>query len=149
MVNFINVPLLLLIKLKKKYFDIDVFTDVITFNLDEYVPMNPTSINSYHYFMYENLFKHIDIKSENINLPKGNLKIDQIQNHCLNFEKKIEQNGGLDFQLLGIGRTGHIGFNEPGALQSSITRLTNIDYLTKFDASEDFQGINNVPSKTK
>jgi len=123
------------------------FENVITFNLDEYVPMHPKSVNSYHHFMYENLFNHIDVKKENINIPKGNLNINDIQNHCIDFEKKIQKNGGLDFQLLGIGRTGHIGFNEPGALQSSITRLTNIDYLTKFDASEDFQGIINVPSK--
>ena len=123
------------------------FKNVITFNLDEYVPMNPKSKHSYHLFMYENLFNHIDIKKENIYIPKGDLDVKKIQDHCMGFEKKIKDYGGIDLQLLGIGRTGHIGFNEPGALRSSITRLVNIDFLTKFDAAEEFQGIENVPSK--
>ena len=123
------------------------FKNVISFNLDEYVPMDPKSKHSYHFFMYESLFKHIDIKKQNIHIPKGDLEMKKIQNHCMNFEKKIKDHGGIDLQLLGIGRTGHIGFNEPGALRSSITRLTNIDFLTKFDAAEEFQGIENVPLK--
>jgi len=123
------------------------FKNVITFNLDEYTPMNPKSKHSYHFFMHENLFNHIDIKKQNIYIPKGDLKNKKIQEYCMGFEKKINDYGGLDLQLLGIGRTGHIGFNEPGALKTSITRLTNIDFLTKLDASEEFQGIENVPSK--
>ena len=123
------------------------FKNVITFNLDEYVPMDLKSKHSYHFFMYENLFNHIDIKKQNIYIPKGDLEIKKIQDHCMDFEKKIKDYGGIDLQLLGIGRTGHIGFNEPGALRSSITRLVNIDFLTKFDAAEEFQGIENVPSK--
>ena len=94
------------------------FKNVITFNLDEYVPMDPKSKHSYHFFMYENLFNHVDIKKENIYIPKGDLDVKKIQDHCMGFEKKIKDYGGIDLQLLGIGRTGHIGFNEPGALRS-------------------------------
>ena len=102
------------------------FKNVITFNLDEYLEMDPNSIHSYHYFMHEHLFNHIDIKKENIHIPKGNLRESEIQKHCIQYEKKIETAGGIDLQLLGIGRNGHIGFNEPGSLESSITRKVSL-----------------------
>ena len=121
------------------------FHNVITFNLDEYVPMEPDSIHSYHKFMFENLFNHIDIKLNNINIPKGNIDLDNIEKHCVEFESKIKNVGGIDFQLLGIGRNGHIGFNEPGSIESSVTRKVKIEHTTRFDAAGEFGGINNVP----
>ena len=123
------------------------FNNVITFNLDEYVPMDPNSIHSYNKFMYENLFNHIDINKNNIHIPKGDLSREEIGKHCVEYERKIDKLGGLDFQLLGIGRNGHIGFNEPGSVESSITRKVNIEYTTRFDASEEFGGIENVPKE--
>ena len=99
------------------------FKNVIAFNLDEYFGLKPNDINSYHFFMHENLFDHIDIKAENINIPSGKLDQKKIRDYCKAYEKKINQLGGLDFQLLGIGRTGHVGFNEPGSNINSQTRL--------------------------
>ena len=121
------------------------FLNVITFNLDEYYPMQKASTHSYHYFMHEYLFDHIDIKPENIHIPSGVVPMEQVNDYCLSYEKEIEKAGGLDFQLLGIGRTGHIGFNEPGSHQKSFTRMVTLDYLTKSDAAGDFHGIDNVP----
>ena len=121
------------------------FHNVITFNLDEYIPMDPNSIHSYHKFMFENLFDHIDIDPNNINIPNGNINSDKIEKHCVEFENKIKNEGGLDFQLLGIGRNGHIGFNEPGSIESSVTRKVKIELTTRFDAASEFGGINNVP----
>ena len=123
------------------------FNNLITFNLDEYVPMDPNSIHSYYKFMYENLFNHIDINKKNIHIPKGDLSRKEIGKYCVEYEKKIDNLGGLDFQLLGIGRNGHIGFNEPGSVESSITRKVNIEYTTRFDASEEFGGIERVPKE--
>ncbi|MET0571272.1 MAG: glucosamine-6-phosphate deaminase [Pedobacter agri] len=123
------------------------FKNVITFNLDEYYPMNPDSLQSYVKFMDVNLFNHIDILRENINVPDGTLSEDEIQAYCIAYEKKIAENGGLDFQLLGIGRTGHIGFNEPGSAPNSGTRLVTLNDLTKRDASKDFGSKQNVPTK--
>jgi glucosamine-6-phosphate deaminase len=85
------------------------FSNVITFNLDEYYPMTKENNNSYH-FMHQHLFDHIDIKSENINIPDGTVASSELTQYCLNYEKRIKDTGGLDFQLLGIGRTGHVGF---------------------------------------
>lgn len=123
------------------------FKDVITFNLDEYFPMQADSAQSYVTFMHENLFDHIDIPAENIHIPNGTLPQDEVAAFCLNYEKQIEDLGGLDFQLLGIGRTGHIGFNEPGSAPNSGTRLVTLDDLTRSDASRDFGGKENVPTK--
>ena len=123
------------------------FNNVITFNLDEYFPIEKDDNNSYHNFMKENLFDHIDIPKENINIPSGDISEKDVTKFCSNYEKKIEKNGGLDIQLLGIGRTGHIGFNEPGSHFNSITRLITLDHTTRFDASKSFNGIENVPSK--
>ena len=123
------------------------FKNVITFNLDEYFPMKPTSPQSYVSFMKYNLFDHIDINMSNVHIPDGTLNIEDIPAFCLNYEKKITSLGGLDLQILGIGRTGHIGFNEPGSAPNSGTRLVTLDDLTRRDASRDFGGKQNVPTK--
>ena len=88
------------------------FKNVITFNLDEYFPMEPNSIHSYVRFMNEHLFDHIDIKKENINIPDGTITVEESKLFNENYEKKIIELGGIDIQILGIGRTGHVGFNE-------------------------------------
>ncbi|MFD2248356.1 glucosamine-6-phosphate deaminase [Pontibacter ruber] len=123
------------------------FENVVTFNLDEYYPMLPTAVQSYVTFMHENLFDHIDIRRENIHIPDGTLPLEEIHAYCLNYEQQIEALGGLDLQVLGIGRTGHIGFNEPGSAPNSGTRLVTLDDLTRRDASRDFGGKENVPRK--
>ncbi|CAM4283995.1 glucosamine-6-phosphate deaminase [Gillisia limnaea] len=123
------------------------FKKVITFNLDEYFPMDPSSKQSYVHFMNEVFFDHIDIPKENINIPDGTLDREKIIEFCLAYENKIENLGGLDLQILGIGRTGHVGFNEPGSAPNSGTRLVTLDDLTRQDASRDFGGKGNVPTK--
>ncbi|MEE2604739.1 MAG: glucosamine-6-phosphate deaminase [Bacteroidota bacterium] len=121
------------------------FKNVITFNLDEYYPISNENTESYYTFMHQHLFDHVDINKETINIPRGDLKKNEIEKYCKSYESKIENLGGIDFQLLGIGRTGHIGFNEPGSSINSITRLIKLDYLTREDASKAFGGIYNVP----
>src|SRR3569833_5750 len=123
------------------------FKNVITFNLDEYYPMQPNAAQSYVTFMNENLFSHIDIDKDNVHIPDGTLDQDAVAAFCLEYEKKITALGGLDLQILGIGRTGHIGFNEPGSAPNSGTRLVTLDDLTRSDASRDFGGKQNVPTK--
>ncbi|SDF84121.1 glucosamine-6-phosphate deaminase, partial [Mucilaginibacter pineti] len=123
------------------------FKDVITFNLDEYYPMKPDAAQSYVTFMYEHLFGLVDIDKANVHIPDGTVDKDEVVAFCLNYERQIEELGGLDLQLLGIGRTGHIGFNEPGSAPNSGTRLVTLDDLTRNDASRDFGGKANVPTK--
>jgi glucosamine-6-phosphate deaminase len=123
------------------------FKNVVTFNLDEYYPMHPDAAQSYVTFMNENLFNHIDIDKNNVNIPDGTLSLEAIPAFCLDYERKIGEMGGLDIQILGIGRTGHIGFNEPGSAPNSGTRLVTLDDLTKRDAARDFGGKSFVPSK--
>lgn len=123
------------------------FSNVITFNLDEYYPMDSSNIQSYHYFMHEHLFNHIDILPENINIPNGVIKSEDLYQYCIDYEIKIKEVGGIDFQLLGIGRTGHIGFNEPGSHFNSSTRIITLDHITRIDAAPAFLGIDNVPKK--
>tara|TARA_A100001015_G_scaffold152675_1_gene169392 strand:+ start:7304 stop:9214 length:1911 start_codon:yes stop_codon:yes gene_type:complete len=123
------------------------FKNVITFNLDEYFGLDTSDINSYHLFMHDNLFDHIDILPENIHIPSGELPLDQVREYCVDYEEKIIAAGGIDLQLLGIGRTGHVGFNEPGSNINSQTRLVSLDHLTRLDAAEAFQGLDNVPRK--
>ncbi len=123
------------------------FKNVITFNLDEYYPMDPKSLQSYVRFMKEHLFDYIDVESKNINIPDGTLPLEEIKAYCHNYEAKIQSYGGLDIQLLGIGRTGHIGFNEPGSSINSRTRLIRLDQVTRLDAASDFFGNENVPSR--
>lgn len=123
------------------------FKNVVTFNLDEYYPMERTNSRSYWHFMHEHLFDHVDIDPANIHLPDGMIELQDVYQHCMDYEAKIAAHGGLDFQLLGIGRTGHVGFNEPGSNSRSLTRLITLDHLTRVDAAPDFQGMNNVPTR--
>jgi glucosamine-6-phosphate deaminase len=120
---------------------------VVTFNLDEYWPMQPSSVHSYHRFMRENLFDHVDIPSEHIHLPDGTLPRELVESACAAYEAAIRAAGGIDFQLLGIGRTGHIGFNEPGSGVGSRTRIVHLDNVTRRDAAADFFGETNVPKQ--
>ena len=121
------------------------FKNVTTFNLDEYFPMAKESVHSYDHFMKENLFNHIDIDMERVHIPDGTLAPEDVHDYCLAYEQAIADAGGLDFQLLGIGRTGHIGFNEPGSHTNSGTRIITLDYITRVDAAPSFLGIDNVP----
>ena len=121
------------------------FKRVITFNLDEYYPIQPEELQSYVRFMHENLFDHIDIKPKNIHIPDGTLPKEKVHDYCRDFEQWIEEAGGLDVQILGIGRTGHIGFNEPGSLEKTRTRLVTLDELTRSDAAASFYGEEHVP----
>lgn len=123
------------------------FKNVITFNLDEYYPMSPQSVQSYVAFMKDQLFDHVDMDMNNVNIPDGTLSLEKIHDYCLEYEQKVSAIGGLDLQILGIGRTGHIGFNEPGSAPNSGTRLVTLDDLTRRDASRDFGGKENVPTK--
>ncbi len=123
------------------------FANVITFNLDEYYPMDKSNIQSYYYFMHEHLFDHVDILPENVNVPNGTINSKDIYQYCIDYEMKIKEAGGLDFQLLGIGRTGHVGFNEPGSHLNSATRIITLDHITRVDAAPSFFGIDNVPRK--
>lgn len=123
------------------------FANVVTFNLDEYYPMQPDAAQSYVHFMKEQLFNHIDIDMNNVHIPDGTLALEDIPAFCLAYEQKISAFGGLDLQVLGIGRTGHIGFNEPGSAPNSGTRLVTLDDLTRRDAAHDFGGKENVPTK--
>ncbi|MBS1488483.1 MAG: glucosamine-6-phosphate deaminase [Bacteroidetes bacterium] len=123
------------------------FKNVISFNLDEYYPMQPASPQSYHWFMKENLFDHVDIPKDSYFVPDGTIGMDTVKSYCAAYEKKINDLGGLDFQLLGIGRNGHIGFNEPGSHIDSLTRLITLDFTTRSDAGLDFGGLANVPRK--
>ena len=121
------------------------FSEVVTFNLDEYYPMDPGSIHSYHRFMWENFFSRIDIRPENVHLPRGDLPRDRMDDECRRYEDAIREAGGIDLQLLGIGRTGHIGFNEPGSGLDSRTRIITLDLVTRKDGAADFFGEENVP----
>ncbi|MDX1636884.1 MAG: glucosamine-6-phosphate deaminase [Balneolaceae bacterium] len=123
------------------------FRNVITFNLDEYYPMEPDSLQSYVRFMKEHLFDEIDIPEEQIHIPDGTLDEEEIPEYCRAYEQKIREAGGLDIQILGIGRTGHIGFNEPGSRPDSRTRLITLDRITRKDAASDFFGEEHVPRR--
>ena len=120
---------------------------VVTFNLDEYYPMSPESLHSYHRFMWENLFQHVNIRPENVHIPRGDLPRDAVAAHSEEYEAQIAQAGGIDFQILGIGQTGHIGFNEPGSSPTSRTRLVVLDTITRRTAASDFFGEGNVPAE--
>jgi glucosamine-6-phosphate deaminase len=121
------------------------FANVVTFNLDEYFPMRPEELQSYHRFMREHLFDLVDIDPANVHIPDGTLEDSAVRGFCERYEYAIQEAGGIDMQLLGIGRTGHIGFNEPGSGRSSRTRLITLDRVTRKDAASDFFGEENVP----
>jgi len=123
------------------------FANVISFNLDEYYPMAPDNIHSYHRFMWENLFSQVDMKPENVHIPRGDIPRDEVEQYCRNYEDAIRRAGGIDFQILGVGKTGHIGFNEPGSGVDSRTRLVHLDAVTRRDAAADFFGEEFVPKE--
>ena len=123
------------------------FSNVVTFNLDEYYPMSPDSLHSYHRFMRENLFEHVNIDPRNVHIPRGDLPRDAVAAHARDYEQAIRDAGGIDLQILGIGQTGHIGFNEPGSSSDSRTRLVALDTLTRRVAAGDFFGAENVPAE--
>jgi glucosamine-6-phosphate deaminase len=121
------------------------FRGVTTFNLDEYWPMDPDALQSYRRFMREHLFDHVDIDPARTHVPDGRWPRESLTGACTRYEEMIRQAGGIDLQLLGVGRTGHVGFNEPGSPVDSRTRLITLDRVTRMDAASDFFGERNVP----
>jgi glucosamine-6-phosphate deaminase len=121
------------------------FANVISFNLDEYYGLPPDHPESYHRFMAVQLFQHVNILPQNVHVPDGLVDRSQVFEFCLDYERKIREVGGIDIQILGIGRTGHIGFNEPGSGIDSRTRMVALDRITRRDAARDFRGEANVP----
>jgi glucosamine-6-phosphate deaminase len=121
------------------------FSNVVTFNLDEYYGVAPDNVHSYHRYMWENLFAHINIRPESVHIPRGDVPRDEVDAECARYEQAIRDAGGIDLQLLGIGKTGHVGFNEPGSGADSRTRLVTLDTVTRRDAAADFFGEENVP----
>jgi len=119
------------------------FSKVILFNLDEYVGLPPSHPESYHYFMWENLFKHININKSNVHIPMG--MADNIYVFCDWYEEKIKSYGGIDLQILGIGGNGHIAFNEPGSSLGSRTRIKTLGMKTRLDNSRFFSHLEHVP----
>jgi glucosamine-6-phosphate deaminase len=123
------------------------FANVETFNLDEYYPMTPDNIHSYHRFMWENLFSHVDVPPAQVHIPRGDVPRGEVEAESARYEEAIRQAGGIDFQILGVGKTGHIGFNEPGSGVDSRTRLVHLDAVTRRDAAADFFGEEFVPKE--
>ncbi|MEO5580372.1 MAG: glucosamine-6-phosphate deaminase, partial [Gemmatimonadaceae bacterium] len=123
------------------------FSDVVTFNLDEYYPMRPDSIHSYNRYMWENLFDHINMRPANVHIPRGDITREELAAETEGYEAAIRDEGGIDLQILGIGKTGHIGFNEPGSGIDSRTRPIALDTITRRDAAADFFGEDNVPTE--
>ena len=121
------------------------FKNVVTFNLDEYYPIEKMALQSYNNFMHRVLFNHIDIDQDNINILDGEIPKEDIKAYCAAYEKKIEDAGGIDLQILGIGINGHIGFNEPGSAIFSKTRLVTLDYSTRLANAYEFANISEVP----
>jgi glucosamine-6-phosphate deaminase len=121
------------------------FSRVITFNLDEYCGLRPDNPHSYRRWMQETFFDHVNIRPENIHIPDGTITEESVEDYCAGYEQMIRRAGGIDLQILGIGRTGHIGFNEPGSTRHCRTRLVTLDPVTRRDAASDFYGEENVP----
>jgi glucosamine-6-phosphate deaminase len=121
------------------------FSRVITFNLDEYHGLGPDDPHSYRRWMQETFFNHVNVRPENIHIPDGTAREQEVDEYCADYEQLIRRTGGIDLQILGIGRTGHIGFNEPGSTRHSRTRLVTLDPVTRRDAASDFYGEENVP----
>lgn len=122
------------------------FTHVTTFNIDEYYGVKPDQVQSYHHWMHHQLFKHINALPQNIHIPDGTVSPDELDEYCRRFEAEIEGAGGIDVMILGIGRNGHIGFNEPFSIRNSRTRLCMLDPITRVDAASDFFGEESVPT---
>lgn len=123
------------------------FQNVVSFNLDEYLGIPASHPCSFHTFMIEQLFQHIDLPEENIHIPDGSMAEDRIDGHCADFEAAIVRAGGIDLQILGIGRSGHIGFNEPPSGPESRTRRVTLDPVTREDAAGTFGGLGKVPTE--
>ena len=121
------------------------FSEVTTFNLDEYYPISKDNDQSYDYFMRKNLFDHINISQGKTNIPNGNAA-DPIA-ECEKYEKKIEENGAVDIQVLGIGQNGHIGFNEPGDYLHTVTHITDLTESTINANARFFESESDVPKK--
>ena len=121
------------------------FKNVIAFNLDEYYPIDKNALQSYHRFMRVNLFDHIDIDQANCHIPSGEWPKDKVKEYCARYEQLIENAGGIDLQILGIGINGHIGFNEPGSSVYSKTRLVTLENSTRLANSYEFVNISQVP----
>ena len=121
------------------------FARVVTFNLDEYFPMAPDSIHSYRRYMWENLFAHVNVDPANVHVPDGSVARERLAESCAAYERAIVAAGGIDLQILGIGKTGHIGFNEPGSSATSRTRTVTLDTITRKEAAADFFGEDGVP----
>jgi len=119
------------------------FSKVTTFNLDEYVGLPPSHDQSYHYFMWENLFKHINVNPTNVHIPMG--MAEDIDGFCNWYEKRIKECGGIDLQILGIGANGHIAFNEPGSSLGSRTRIKTLSEKTRRDNARFFENQDEVP----
>jgi glucosamine-6-phosphate deaminase len=123
------------------------FSNVITFNVDEYYGVPSDQLQSYHRWMHEHLFHHVNIYPENIHIPDGTVPLERIDRYCRDYEAQIDQAGGIDVLLLGIGRNGHIGFNEPFSIRNSRTRLCTLDPVTRQAAASQFFGEHNVPTQ--
>lgn len=121
------------------------FSKVTTFNLDEYVNLDVKDKNSYHSFMHENLFDHINIPEESINFLNGNAA--EPEKECEEYENKIKKAGGIDIQLLGIGSNGHIAFNEPSDCFQRWSHVVNLKESTVKDNSRFFKSIEEVPTQ--
>ncbi|MDA7914838.1 glucosamine-6-phosphate deaminase [bacterium] len=124
------------------------FANVTSFNLDEYFPMQPFELQSVARFMHEHLFDHVDIQPSNVHIPDGAIPKADVAEYCHQYEQQIRDCGGIDIQLLGINRTGHIGLNEPGSDRATRTRMITLDRVTRTDAASDFFGAENVPRYT-
>ena len=121
------------------------FSNVVTFNLNEYYPISPESLQSYYRFMWEHLFDHINVPAHQIHMLNGDVSDDEVDARCAAYESAIQGVGGLDLVLLRIGRSGHIGFNEPGSGLRARTRAVILDEITRKDAASSFFGEENVP----
>src|ERR1700736_5328955 len=121
------------------------FSQTITFNLDEYFPMSPDDPHSYRRWMQETFFDKVNIPPQNVHVPDGTIRKEEAEDYCAHYEQLIRRAGGIDLQLLGIGRTGHVGFNAAGCRRQSRTRLVPLDPVTRRDAASDFFGEENVP----
>ena len=124
--------------------DLD-FSRVVSFNLDEYYPIKKSNDQSYDYFMWDNLFSHINVNPYNVHLPNG--ETDNPETECVQYEKKISEAGGIDIQVLGVGVNGHIGFNEPGDELSLVTHLTKLTPSTIEVNSRYFEKVEDVPTE--
>ena len=118
------------------------YRDIISFNLDEYAGLSPEDPHSYYQFMMENLFNGIDINEDNINIPFG---LGDLEENCINYDMRIESAGGIDVQILAVGRNGHIGFNEPGIPFGLTTHIAELSDETRADNARFFDSFEDVP----